>query len=501
MTSMDDVDLLSGLPGFRDYYPEYWREISYVLSKMRDVSIQYGYEEYEGPSVEAVELIEAKSGEGLIREIFQLRDKSDRRLLLRPEQTPTLARMLAREQQRYKRPIRWFSIPRLFRDETVQKGRVREFWQLNVDILGENRVTADAETIAVAIDIIRACGFEDGEFSFFINHRELLNSFIQSITDFDPGKFISIVDKKIAFVQDHVTKILIDAGISKKDATEGGLLYRRLVNSTGEFRQKLLEDADDQIFELLSQYNEIQKTVLTDQLEAAGLSSEGSTKLYEFVSVNGPPKEFITKMNELSLPETAKIAIEELSELTTYLEGFGVIGPVVYDASMARGLDYYTGIVYEAFDSTGEVVRAILGGGRYENLVEAIGGNPLSGVGFGMGETVILELMRLKDKIPEEISYKPQIYIGPIKKQPIPEVLTLARKLRDNFTVICNPYPWKPAKHIERADEMHATLVLLIGPRDVENNIVSLRVLETAETSTLDNDDTLIKKLSDYFNS
>ena len=197
---VDNQDLLNGVPGFRDYYPQFWKEIQYILNKMAEVSKKYGYEEYEGPSMEMVELIEAKSGADLMEEIFQLTDKQDRRLLLRPEQTPTLARMLAREQKRYKRPIRWFSIPRLFRDETPQRGRVREFWQLNVDILGEESIAADAEMITVAVDIIRACGLNDNQFEVLVNHRDLLNSYINSISDVDPQKIIPIIDKKIGFL-------------------------------------------------------------------------------------------------------------------------------------------------------------------------------------------------------------------------------------------------------------------------------------------------------------
>ncbi|MHA2098100.1 MAG: ATP phosphoribosyltransferase regulatory subunit [Candidatus Kariarchaeaceae archaeon] len=190
---MTKIDLLSGLQGFRDYYPEYWKEIDFILNNMKTVSQKYGYLEYEGPSLERVELIEVKSGADLMKEIFQLTDRNESRLLLRPEQTPTLARMLAKEQQRYKRPIRWFSIPRLFRDETVQKGREREFWQLNVDILGEESVSADAEVIAVAVDIIREVGLEDNQFKMFVNHRELLNSYISSITEINPQKILTSV--------------------------------------------------------------------------------------------------------------------------------------------------------------------------------------------------------------------------------------------------------------------------------------------------------------------
>ncbi|OLS22471.1 MAG: Histidine--tRNA ligase [Candidatus Heimdallarchaeota archaeon LC_2] len=496
---MSNIDLLSGLQGFRDYYPEYWREINYILNNMRNVSRSYGYLEYEGPSLERVELIEAKSGADLIKEIFTLTDRNDSRLLLRPEQTPTLARMLAKEQQRYKRPIRWFSIPRLFRDETVQKGREREFWQLNVDILGEESVSADAEVIAVAVDIIREVGLEDKQFNMFVNHRELLNSFINSITKINPQKLIPIIDKRLSLIQSEITDILKNEGKSERESEELGLLYRRILISSGEFKKKLLSNAKE-LTQLLENEDEISEKVMVRELVKNGLKEENALKLYNLTNIKGPPSQFIKAINNLNLPKECVDVIEKLEVLGTYLDGFGVGESIIFDASLARGLDYYTGVVFEAFDSTGQIVRAICGGGRYDDLVSDIGGGTqLKGTGFGMGELVLLELAKLNDVITEKNDII-DLYLVPIKKGSIPFILKLATELRKNFSVRCNPYPWKINKHFEYADDNHFNLMIFAGPKDITNNQISVRKVETGDNFTLVIDEKLeenLKKLLD----
>ncbi|MFV2013909.1 MAG: histidine--tRNA ligase [Candidatus Heimdallarchaeota archaeon] len=444
---MSKIDLLSGLQGFRDYYPEYWKELNYILTKMKKISINYGYTEYEGPSLERVELIEAKSGADLMKEIFILKDRSDNRLLLRPEQTPTLARMLAKEQQRYKRPIRWFSIPRLFRDETVQKGREREFWQLNVDILGEDEISADAEVIAVAVEIIREVGLADMKFDMIVNHRELLNSFISGISNIDPQQLIPVIDKRLSFIQNEVTQILLKEGKSEKDSNDLSLLYRRILISSGEFKEKLLKE-NTELTNLLDEEATISEKVMLREFIARGLNNEQANQLYSLTKIRNSPSQFISEIKTIHLPEECNNIIAKLEKLGKYLTGFGVAETVIFDASLARGLDYYTGVVFEAFDSTGEIVRAICGGGRYDDLVSDIGGSSLSGVGFGMGELVLLELAKLNKVIIDE-DQNMELYIAPIKEESIPFILQLSTKLRKEFTILCNPFSWRLKRHFQ----------------------------------------------------
>ncbi len=490
---MVDNDLLLSVPGFRDFYPAYWKEIQFILDNMQKISKKFGYVEYEGPSLELVDLIEAKSGADLMEEIFMLRDKQDRRLLLRPEQTPTLARMLAKEQKRYKRPIRWFSIPRLFRDETAQRGRVREFWQLNVDILGIEDISADAEMITVAIDIIRACGLKDDQYNVYVNHRELLNAFIQSITDIDPTKIIPLIDKKIGFLENYVRDKLIKSGMDDNLAKDQAALFRQIFNSSGDHQDKLKGMAMDETLQLFEKIEVITKEVMIDKFVSAGMSKEAAEQLFGLTSIKGKSDEFFSNIEAIENPAIHS-AIEDLKKLSVYLEGFGALDPVVFDTSLARGLDYYTGVVFEAFDVSGQVVRAICGGGRYSDLVEVMGGEPLTGSGFGMGETVLLELVKLHNQlnIDEE---QVDLYLAPIKETSIPSILSLSTRLRSSFNLQSNPFNWRVKRHFEFADYVNANLVLLVGPKDIENNVVSVRKVSSGEQTQLEINDNLEENL------
>ncbi len=493
---MVDENLLSSVPGFRDFYPEKWNEINYILNTMKTVAKKYGYQEYEGPSLEKVELIEAKSGADLMKEIFQLKDKQERRLLLRPEQTPTLARMLAKEQLRYKRPIRWFSIPRLFRDETVQRGRLREFWQLNVDILGVDSIAADAEVITVAVETVRAAGLQDNQFYVIVNHRELLNSFINSITDIPPHKIIPLIDKKDSFIEKEVEQQLLKLGYDKNKSKDGAYILRRMMKSSGKFLEELKEKATRDVLEIYEKIDDIKHEVMINQYTQLGLELEAAEKLYELTNIRGKPSEFLEKLSKLNITEV-KSAFDDLNKLNIYLEGFNTDNVIIFDASLARGLDYYTGIVFEMFDSTGEVVRAICGGGRYSNLVETIGGDPLSGTGFGMGDSVLLELLRLTDNLP---SFKEHIdiYLAPIKESAIPSILKLASQLRQFYRIQCNPFNWRVKRHLELADYYNARIVILQGPRDIEKNEISIRIVDSAEQYAIPITDNLVSDIGKF---
>ncbi|MDH5648007.1 MAG: ATP phosphoribosyltransferase regulatory subunit, partial [Candidatus Heimdallarchaeota archaeon] len=451
---MNKYNLLDGVQGFRDYFPEDWDKIDFILNNMKFIARRYGYVEYEGPSIEATELIEAKSGEGLITEIFTVNNRENRRILLRPEQTPTLARMLAKNQQKYKRPIRWFSIPRLFRDETVQKGRVKEFWQLNVDCLGDDSMVTDAEIISVAVDILRECGLKDDQFSVLINNRKLLNTFLNSMDGVNSQKIISVIDKKMSYLQDYAEIQLENSGMTKKDASNEALKFRRILNSSGEFKNELLESSSELTKSMVNDIVEITKSVVVASFLQNGLQQDQANELYKLTSNINEPTVFIDNLKQLSLPPESAAIIDEFEELVIYLKSFGVIDTVIFDASLARGLDYYTGFVFEVFESSGQLVRALCGGGRYSDLVESLGGTNLSGVGFGMGDLALLETMKILGLDKSLDQNKPEIYIAPIKKEPIPMIIELAARLRKNFSVMCNPFTWKLNRHFDTADTM-----------------------------------------------
>ncbi len=494
---MSNFNLLDGLPGFRDYYPELWQQISFILETMRKVCKQFNYYEYEGPSLEPIELFEAKSGEGLMGEVFHVTDINGRHLVLRPEQTPTLARMLAREQQRYSKPIRWFSIPRLFRDETPQKGRVREFWQLNVDILGEDSVLADAEVIALGINIIRECGLQDSDFTVYINDREFLTELIKTYGYENKAiEIIQAIDRKMKFIQQYIEQDLSDRG-KEEDATTKAMLFRRILTAAGTFKEKLIDEMPKDLKPYLDEIDNIEKQVMVKELEKIGLTTEHAEKIYMSTSFSVPAKKFSKKISKAELPTNVKEKLTRLQQLIQALDAMEVLEPVTIDFGLARGLDYYTGIVFEAFDSTGEVVRAILGGGRYEDLVSAIGGAPLTGVGFGMGETVIMEMLKSRNRLPS-LEPKPiDIYIAPIKEEQVPIALKVASRIRKTYQVACNPFGWKLKKHLEVSDQLGAKFAILIGPKDQAEHMLSIRDMNTKETIQIKNEEleTYLEKL------
>ena len=489
------IDLLADLPGFRDFYPMDWWKIDYVLTNMRNVAKRYGYEEYEGPSVEALELIEAKSGPSLMGEVFSFKDKRQRRLLLRPEQTPTLARMLAKQQQRYKRPIRWFAIPRLFRDETTQKGREREFWQLNVDILGESDLVSDAEVMAVGIDILRECGIEDDRFVVYVNNRKFLSSVIKDNTTIKVQSVIRIIDKKAALTQSYVFDKLKENGEDEKTATSLSLLFRRIVNSTQEFKDQLLIDCPDHVKAHVENIGRIEERVMINAFTELGIESQSAHKIFEITKISGPPIDFVAKMKALDLNKISLELLQEFEKLGTHLKSMKVDQPVIFDASLARGLDYYTGFVFEIFDATGELVRALLGGGRYDNLIEVIGGQPLSGTGFGMGDVTTLQMINIHSKFPDTIQREIDFYLAPINQKTKNDILELASRIRNNFIIVCNAFKWKLGRHFELADSLKAKFVLLLGPKDVETKQISVRNMVSSEQFQIELDDHLEENL------
>ena len=493
---MSSRDILQPLPGLREFFPEFWAEIDFVLSKMREVALRYNYQEYEGASLEPIELYQAKSGEALLGEVYHVYDSEDRHLVLRPEQTPTLAKMLARDQQRYPRPIRWFSIPRLFRDEGVQRGRTKEFWQLNADLLGEKSIAADAEIIALAVDIIRSTGVENRSFNVLVNHRSLLNSYLKSLGIEDTATVIQTIDRKMKFVQAWVIQDLIQKGMEESKARNESMVIRKLLNSSGSYLEELKEQVSDEYLSYLENLTSIEGEVMSSEFTKLGIDKATQSKITELTSIKGGKDEFFKMIESINFPKESQTAVDELRNLADFLEGFGVLDNVVFDLSLARGLDYYTGIVFEAFDASGDVVRALCGGGRYDDLVQVLGGQALSGVGFGMGDVALLEFVRKNSKSFEPEDYTVDIYIAPIKPAQGPAAIALAQKLRSEYRVMCNPFKWKMKKHLNAADRYGAKYSVIIGPRDLENGTCNLRKMEDGSSEDIE-----LEKLPEYLNS
>jgi histidyl-tRNA synthetase len=327
------------LPGFRDFYPTELAERSYIFRGWREVARRYGFVEYDGPPLEPLDLYTKKSGAEIVDQLYNFRDKGDREIALRPEMTPTLARMVAARANAMRKPVRWFSIPQLFRYERQQRGRLREHFQLNMDIIGEADVSADAELLAAAIDVMRVFELSSEDVVARVSDRRLLNALLRGI------------------------------GIGEPQMAAA---YAAL--------DKLDRDPRD---------------VLEHRLATAGVSASASAQLFELAGATADEEAF-TQIVE------AAGATAEWDNLRRYLdhtESLGVREWVKLDLSIVRGLAYYTGIVFELFDAKGEL-RAICGGGRYDTLLESLGGVSLPALGFGMGDVVLGELLDSRGKMP-----------------------------------------------------------------------------------------------------
>lgn len=378
------------LPGFRDFYPEplpqpdLWSTDArqYVFGNWRAVARRYGFREYDGPPLESLELFTLKSGSEIVAQLYNFTDKGQREISLRPEMTPTLARMVAAHERNYKKPIKWFALPQLFRYERQQKGRLREHFQFNADILGETDPSADAELIALLIDTLRSFELSAEDFVIRLSSRNAWQSFFaHNKGDLNREyEFYQVVDKLERE----------EPAISEKKLASLGL-------SMGQVRTFIDEAKPTDELKLI-----------LDNLGARGLGS--------FVKID-----------------------------------YGVI----------RGLAYYTGTVFEAFDRKGDF-RAIAGGGRYDNLVGLLSGGKvnLPALGFGMGDVVLLELLKARQRLPRFASAIDAVCI--IEDESLrPESLKLIQELRSaGLAVEYALTPTKPDKQFKRAQELGAAYVL-----------------------------------------
>ena len=309
------------------------------MAVWRDVARRYAFVEYDGPPLEPLDLYTRKSGVEIVGQLYNFTDKGGRDVALRPEMTPTLARMVTARANALRKPVRWFSMPQLFRYERQQRGRLREHFQLNVDIIGEEDVTADAELLAVAIDIMRGFGLGPSDVAARVSDRRLLRALLLHIgigEERHPVVF-AVVDKIEREPREVLERRLSDGGVGAGVA--------------------------EQLFAILA----------THSLEELRERVEGAASLAEH--------------------------FERLDRYMGHLTALGVADWVRFDLSIVRGLAYYTGIVFELFDAKGQF-RAICGGGRYDSLLESLGGVNLPALGFGMGDVVLGELLKDRSLMP-----------------------------------------------------------------------------------------------------
>jgi histidyl-tRNA synthetase len=399
---------MQSLPGFRDFTPKDCAARNYIFDRWREVARRYGFVEYDGPLLEDLELYKKKSGEEIVKQLYDFTDKGGRAVALRPEMTPTLARMMAATHREFKKPIKWFCLPQMFRYERPQRGRLREHYQFNADIIGEESLEADVELIALCVDILRAFGFTAEEVVVRISDREFWIDFLraQNVPEEQWQEMLQTIDK------------------SEREPRE------RTATRLGPLAEPAFKILD------------------------GGGKSEKLEKL-------------LAALGDRGLAEFVKI-----------------------DLGIVRGLAYYSGVVFEAFDRGGKL-RALAGGGRYDNLIQQLseGAVSLPALGFAMGDVVLAELIAespaAKAKMEEAIVPRQNldIYVVIAKEERRADALAQVQALRDqNYRVDYPLTPAKVGKQFQTAEQLGARLAVLFGDEWPQLKIKDLR---TGEQSLL----------------
>ncbi|MDP2776211.1 MAG: histidine--tRNA ligase [Anaerolineales bacterium] len=400
--------------GTREFYPEQMFLRNFIYGKVRAASQAFGYQEWDAPFIEPIDLYAAKSGEELVKkQSFTFQDRGGDYVTLRPELTPSLARMIAAKQNELTQPVRWWSFGPFWRYEQPQKGRSREFFQWNIDMLGVNSPEADAELIAIAATFLRSVGLNPQLATIFVNNRRLMDSEFDAL-DIVPEKRLevsSLVDRRSKMEPANWSEYALELGLTKKQ-----------VNG------------------------------LKDML--------GNFELWK--------------------------KSDELTRLFTALDALGVKEYVKFDPNIMRGLLYYTGTVFEAFETSGSLKRAILGGGRYDNLLADVGGQPLPGVGFAMGDVVMGIILQENGLLPDFVPTPAAALVTVFDESMWMKSFELTAQLRNaGLNVIVYPEPVKLQKQFKFADKMKIKIALTVGPVEAANDQVAVKNLVNGEQVTV----------------
>jgi histidyl-tRNA synthetase len=405
------TNLINPVKGTRDFYPESMALRTWLYNKVREVSESFGYQEFEAPILEKLDLYAAKSGEELVKkQSYAFADKGGEQLVLRPELTPSLARMIAQRQRQLTYPLRWWSYGPFWRYEAPQKGRTREFFQWNIDLIGVDTPEADAEMVAIITILFKSLGLAPDEAVVLVNDRRLTNKELEKL----------------------------DIPL--------------------ELRQDALSWIDRR-----------------EKMKAIEWEASGKEIGFSSTQIEGA-KAFLARPD-------LWLESESLKRVFAILEAMGVRDYVRYDPGIIRGLPYYTGIVFEAFDVRGSLRRAILGGGRYNNLMEAVGGDPMPAVGFAMGDLVITLILEELGRLPKNLAASPAAALVTIfdEEMVLPSI-TLASELREaGLKTATYPQPAKLGKQFKYADRIGARFAVVLGPDEIANKQVAIKNMETRE--------------------
>jgi histidyl-tRNA synthetase len=396
------------LSGTRDFYPDKMRWRNWFFNKLRYVSELYGYEEYDGPFLELYDLYAAKSGEELVNEqtyVFEAR--GGEKVAVRPEMTPTLARMVAAKQNELRKPIRWYCIPNIWRHERQQRGRKREFYQYNIDILGVDSMDADAEILAVTVDLLKAVGLQKGDFVIRVSNRYYLEELLKSLS--------------------------IDLSFK------------------------------DKVFREIDRIEKLPPETFRANLQTAGLNTAQVEQL------------------EQKLRSGDFSGFKPLEELWEKVGQYGYTDFLQFDPSIVRGLLYYTGTVFEVWDATKGFNRAVSGGGRYDNLVTALGGQPLSGVGIAFSDVVIEEMLIQTGRMPN-VPRSLDVFVAHYSPDLRQEAIQVANQLRHSgFMTEVNLLDVRLDKQLKAAGDSGAKFVVIVAPDELARGEVNLKNLETRQ--------------------
>ena len=406
--------IIASLKGTRDFYPEDMAVRSWLYGKLREVSESFGYQEYDGPFLEKIDLYAAKSGEELVKEqAFVFPDRGGDLITLRPELTPSLARMVAQRQKQFTYPLRWWSFGPFWRYERPQKGRTREFFQWNVDLIGANSPEGDAELIAICAAFFKSVGLSPAQVDISINDRRLMEGQLE----------------KIGVTSDALRKTVF-----------------------------MLIDRRDKMI----------------PAEWDGFAIQSGLTL--------------TQLNDLKAMLANRELWKESAELTrvfSALEALSATAYVKFDPQIIRGLDYYTGTVFEARDKDREG-RAILGGGHYDNLVEDVGGDPLPAVGFAMGDVMIRVVLEKYGCLPEFKPSPADILVTVFEPLLLDHSLKISADLRNGgFKVACFTEEAKLPRQLKYADKMGIRFVVIVGPDEFSAGQATVKDLTSRQQATV----------------
>ncbi|MEI6786887.1 MAG: histidine--tRNA ligase [bacterium] len=410
---MSEPTSYSAPRGMRDFYPDDMAVRNTIFEAWALAARRFGFEQYDACVVESLELLKRKGGEEIQDQIYWFKDKSDRELALRAEMTPTLARMIVAKQNELTFPLKWFTIAQCFRYERMTRGRKREHYQWNLDIVGEPSVLAEAEVVMAAVDALKQLGLGSQDVHVHVNSRAVLSDLLAKLgipRDHHAATFLAL-DKRGKISDEEIAKLLTGEGLTQSSI--------------------------DATFKILS------LTTLESVIEALG---ERTPALEHFLSF----------FNLMKL--------------------YGAGDSVTFDISVIRGLGYYTGIVFEGFD-TGKSLRAIFGGGRYDNLLGDLGGKPMTAVGLGFGDVVIAELLAEKAKLPHPSARK-DLAISYMEDAQRDTAIRLAKAMRgEGSNVDIALHPEKPKHFFARTGKTGFRRGIYIGPDDITKGNIRIKNL------------------------